>query len=172
MIKPTRKSSKNNTVLTGYLMLFLAFSFISLVFACFDIVTNRNFYLMMISAVGATARISTIVYVGLTVLYIILVSAVIFCFVKRNQIFLKIYVVSVVFGVTSSVIRLVFFPATVGLFNATVSVLGIVLSIALLVFWLRYFKTDIEAKIYLKTGITRKDKYERRRAKFKVIEKD
>ena len=172
MTKPTRKDSKNNTGLTGYLMLFLVFSVISLVFACFDIITNRNFYLLMISVTDTAVRISTGAYVGLTVLYIILVSAVIFCFLKRNHVFLKIYVASVVFGVTASVIRLAFFPAAAGVWGATVSVLGIAFNIILLVFWLRYFKTAFEAKVYLKTAAARKDKYERRREKFKVIKKD
>ena len=173
MTKPTSKGSKgskNNAGLTGYLLLFLVFNAISLIFACFDIITNRSFYFLMISiAENTAARISTIAYVGLTVIYIALVSAVIFCFLKRNHIFLKIYIASVVLGVTALVIRLLFFQAAGGVFNATVSVLGIVLNIALLIFWRRYFETAFEAKVYLKAAAARKDKYEKRREKFKVI---
>ena len=172
MTKPTG-GSKNDAGLTGYLLLFLVFNAVSLIFASFDIITNRSFYLLMISvSEDAVIRNAAIAYVGFTVIYIILVSAAIFYFLSKSYAFLKAYVISVVFGVSASVIRLAFFPAIGGIFNSMLSLLGIIFSIVMLFFWVRYFKTAVEAKVYLKTQGTKKDKYERRREKFKVIKKD
>ena len=167
------RNSKNNAGPTGYLLLFVVFNAISLVFACFELITNRNFYLLMISvSEDAVIRSAVIAYSVLTVVYIILISAAIFCFLKRRYTFLKTYVISVVFGVSASVIRLAFFPVSNGVFNSTTSLLGIIFSVVMLFFWLRYFKTAVEAKVYLNTQGTKKDKYERRREKFRVIKKD
>lgn len=139
------KSTNKNNMLTGYLLLFIALQGVNLAIAGFGLIRNaRGYYLIMMT--GGWANVYSFI-LGTSLLNIVLITMVIIFFLKRNQAFIKIYIASVVCNVLSSILGM-----------TIQSMLGIVINIVMLFFWLNYFKNSTETKVYLKSRPVHKRK--------------